>query len=67
MGSERKICIVPHGTKTTKAVVEGLRWGCGSCCRKKPSRLERLYVRLYKYTFYSYNTNFEAVKFVVVT
>ena len=23
MGPGRKICIVPHGTKTTKAVVEG--------------------------------------------
>ena len=24
MGPERKICIVPHGTKTTEAVVEWL-------------------------------------------
>ena len=33
----------------------------GSCCKKKSSRLERLSVRLYKYTFYSYKTNFETV------
>ena len=61
MGPGRKMCVLPRGTKTIRAVVEGLRWGCGSCCRKKSSRLERLCVSLYKHTFYSYNTNFETV------
>ena len=31
----RKICVVPHGTATTKAVVEGLRWGCGVMLQEK--------------------------------
>ena len=32
-----------------------------SCCGKKSSGLERPYMPLYKYIFYSYNTNFETV------
>ena len=31
----RKMCVVPHGTKTTKAVVEGLRRGCGVMLQEK--------------------------------
>ena len=29
MGPERKICIVPYGTETTKAVLEGLTLNIG--------------------------------------
>ena len=43
MGAERKMCVVP---KTTKAIVEGLRWGFGVRLREKSSGLERLSVRL---------------------
>ena len=32
MGAGRKMCVVP---KTTKAIVEGLRWGCGVRLREK--------------------------------
>ena len=35
MGPGRKMCVIPHGTKTTKAVVEGLGWGCGVMLQEK--------------------------------
>ena len=30
-----QMCVVPNGTTTTKAVVEGLRWGFGVMLQEK--------------------------------
>ena len=63
----RKMCVVPHGTKTTKAVVEGLRRGCGVMLQEKVVETLKALCALIQIYFLSYNTNFEVVKFVVVT